>query len=47
MLFDNFYALLSPAGTATMLVLVLALTAAVAAASLRHDANRRNRRLAH
>jgi uncharacterized protein involved in exopolysaccharide biosynthesis len=47
MLFDNFYALLSPTGTATLLVMVLGLTAAVAAASLRHDASRRARRVAH
>ncbi len=47
MIFDNVYALLSPAGTATMLVLVLALTAAVVAGGLLHDAGRRARRLAH
>lgn len=47
MLFDNIYAMLSPAGTAVMLVLVLAVTAAVASATLYRDAARRGRRLAH
>ncbi len=47
MLFDNLYDLLSPAGTATLLVLVLSLTAAVAASSLRHDARRVRRSAAH